>query len=118
MKYALIFLMAMIFLNACEFKNEESLEKVQCDTFNITYTKVKPIFDINCVRCHNEQTNYFGIILDSYNNAKAAAQTGYLIPAVNHIPTPGIVFMPFQLPKLEDCDVRKITIWVNSSTPE
>ena len=110
--------MAMIFLNACEFKNEESLEKVQCDTFNITYTKVKPIFDINCVRCHNEQTNYFGIILDSYNNAKAAAQTGYLIPAVNHISTPGIVFMPFQLPKLEDCDVRKITIWVNSSTPE
>jgi hypothetical protein len=121
MKYTLfaLLLLAFVFLYSCEFKNEEGLEKVQCDTLNITYAKVKPIFDVNCVRCHNAQTNYYGILLDSYENAKKAAETGLVVPAVNHIPAPGIAaFMPFQLPKLEDCDLKKITIWVNSGTPQ
>ena len=105
-----------LFLTSCEFKNEEQLEFIPCDTTNVTYASVQPIFESNCVRCHNEQLNYFDIKLSSYNNAKAAAQTGYLIKAVNHLP--GVIPMPFQLPMLDECDVRKITIWIKNNTPQ
>jgi hypothetical protein len=117
MKYLLFVLLIITILPACEFKNEEELESTQCDTTNVTYAKIKPIFDRNCVRCHNDQTNYLGVKLNTYNNAKDAVQAG-IVPAVNHIPTPGIVPMPFQLPKLEDCNVKKITNWANNNTPE
>jgi hypothetical protein len=109
-------LLVLVFLSSCEFKNEESMELLPCDTINVTYASVQPIFENNCVRCHNEQLNYFDIKLSSFANAKAAAQTGYLIKAVNHLS--GVIPMPFQLPKLDDCDVRKITIWINNNTPQ
>jgi hypothetical protein len=105
-----------IILSSCTFRNEEKLEFIPCDTTNVTYAAVQPIFESNCVRCHNEQLNYFDIKLSSYDNAKAAAQTGYLIKAVNHLP--GVVPMPFQLQMLDECDVRKITIWINNNTPQ
>ncbi len=103
-------------LSSCEFKNEETMDFVPCDTTNITYSTVQPIFENNCVRCHNEVTNYFDIKLNSYDNVQAAAQSGYLIKAVNHLP--GVVPMPFQLPKLGDCEVKKITNWINNNTPQ
>ena len=58
----------------------------------------------------NESNNNRDIKLDSYQNAKNAAETGLLIKAVNHLP--GVVPMPYQLPKLDPCDVHKITIWI------
>jgi hypothetical protein len=109
-------LIISLLLSSCEFKNEEALEMIPCDTTNVTYSSVQPIFENNCVRCHNEQLNYLDVKLSSYDNAKTAAQTGLLIKAVNHLP--GVVPMPFQLPKLDECDVRKITIWINTNTPQ
>ena len=106
----------LLLLFSCTFKNEEKLEFIQCDTSDITYATVQPIFELNCVRCHNVFQNYFDIRLDSYDNAKAAAQTGYLVKAVNH--QSGVVPMPFQLAKLDSCDVKKITIWINNNTPQ
>ena len=105
-------------LSSCEFKNEETMDFAPCDTANITYSTVQPIFENNCVRCHNEVTNYFDIKLNSYDNVKAAALSGLLIKAVNHWPGPGIVPMPFQLPKLDSCSVHKITIWIRNNTPQ
>ena len=116
MKYILLFIICVLFLVRCEFKNEEDMEDTQCDTINITYTKVQPIFQSNCVRCHNETTNYFGIKLNTYQNVKDAVETGLVIKAVNH--EPGVDPMPFQLPKLEPCNVRKITIWIKNGVPE
>ena len=109
-------ILTLFLLTSCEFRNEEKLDFIPCDTTNITYATVRPIFENNCVRCHNEFTNYFDIKLSSYDNVKAAAQSGYLIKAVNHLPD--VVPMPFQLPKLGDCEVRKITIWIQNNTPQ
>ena len=105
-------------LSSCEFKNEQELDLIPCDTNNVTYSTVEPIFENNCVRCHNEFTNYLDIKLSSYDNVVAAAQSGLLIKAVNHWPGKGIVFMPFQLPKLDSCSVHKITIWIRHNTPQ
>ena len=103
-------------LSSCEFKNEETMDFAPCDTANITYSTVQPIFENNCVRCHNEVTNYFDIKLNSYDNVKSAAQSGFLIKAVNHLP--GVIPMPFQLPKLGECEVKKITNWIRNNTPQ
>jgi hypothetical protein len=111
-------LLSLLILDSCTFRNEEKLEFLPCDTTNITYASVKPIFDNNCVGCHNGQLNYVAINLSSYATAKAAAQTGLLYKAVNHIAGPGITFMPFQRPKLDECDVRKISIWITTNTPQ
>ena len=111
----LAFISCMV-LNSCEFKNEEEFEKQNCDTLNITYLKVKPIFEYNCIRCHNDQLNYFGIKLNTYSNAKNAAQTGLLKLAVNH--DPKVTPMPFQQSKLEDCDLKKINIWIDTGSPQ
>jgi hypothetical protein len=107
---------AILFFSSCEFRKEDQLDNIPCDTTNITYSTVRPIFENNCIRCHNEFTNYFDIKLSSYDNVKAAAESGYLIKAVNHLPD--VVPMPFQLPKLGECDVRKITIWIQNNTPQ
>ncbi len=115
MKYVIILVFLTFILFSCEFKNEEDMEISQCDTLNVTYATVEPIFQNNCVRCHNETTNYVDIKLNSYENAKKAAETGLLVLAVNHLPP--VVPMPFQLPMLEYCNVRKITIWINKGTP-
>ena len=111
-----ILLILIQFLYSCESRNEESLDSVPCDTTNITYATVRPIFENNCVRCHNDLTNYFDIKLNSFANVQNAAQSGLLIKAVNHLP--GVIPMPFQLPKLGDCEVKKITIWINNNTPQ
>lgn len=100
----------------CTFNSEEELYGSQCDTTNVTYSVVQPIFQANCVSCHNAEYNNRGIILDTYEDAVAAAQTGRLIKAVNHLP--GATPMPYGGNKLPVCEVRKITIWIEMGTPE
>jgi hypothetical protein len=115
MRYLTLAFVISVIIYGCEFKNEEDFEKQTCDTINVTYSRVKPVFSNNCVRCHNDQLNYFGIKLNSYENAKNAAQTGLLKLAVSH--DPQVTPMPFQLPKLDDCDLRKVIIWIDTGTP-
>ncbi len=118
MKYLIIWTLAILTLTSCEFNNKERLEDLKgwpCDSTNVNYSKVSPIFKNNCVQCHNQDYNNKQIILDSYENAKNAAQTGLLVKAVNHIP--GVIPMPYQSPMLENCSTRKVTIWINTETP-
>jgi hypothetical protein len=116
MKYLTLALIISAVISACEFKNEEEFEKQNCDTLNITYSKVKPIFEYNCIECHNDQVGYYGIKLNTYSNAKNAALTGLVKLALNNdsLVTP----MPFKRLKLEDCDLKKINIWIDTGTPQ
>ncbi len=104
------------FVLGCEFKNEEELfASNTCDTLSLSYTKVKPIFDANCIACHYEG-NPYGVYLFNYEGVKVAAQNGKLRNAVNHLP--GALPMPNGLPKLDPCLVSKITIWIDHGYPE
>ena len=115
MKYLLFVLLIIATLPACESKNEEELASTQCDTLNITYVKIKPIFDFYCVRCHNDQVHPNGdYLLNSYANATALG--GLIVLAVTH--NPSVTPMPFKQPKIDDCSIKKIIIWVNNKMPE
>lgn len=117
MKHLLGITFLIFTLVNCAYNSEEELYSANsCDTVLINYEKVQPIFIANCVTCHNLSFNNKQIILDNYANAVNAAQTGQLIKAVNH--RPGATPMPYGLAKLPDCEVLKITMWIEKGTPQ
>ena len=85
-----------------------------CDTLNVTYiADVYPIFDQYCVFCHGGAIPEGGIDLTNYEDVALLAQSGQLLGAVNH--DPGYSPMPKDGDKLNFCQIRTITIWVNDT---
>ena len=87
---------------------------VTCDTTTITYAHdVLPILTANCNTngCHDatapSATNNFL----TFSNVHAVALNGQLLGDINWAPTHNA--MPKGLPKLSECDINKITRWVN-----
>lgn len=113
----------LLILAGCYYDKEDQLY-VQpsggsgCDTSNVTYTTtIKTILDNSCALsgCHDAQTKSFGYDLSNYNGAVAGTQ-GRLLGAIRH--DNGFIAMPKGMAKLSDCDIAKITAWINSGTPQ
>lgn len=90
-----------------------------CDTANISYAAhIKPIMDQYCAisGCHDNVTKSFTHDLSDYAGTKKSAETGRFLPAIlqeaNYLP------MPKGMAKLGDCEIKKITTWVNAGTPQ
>lgn len=84
-----------------------------CDTTNVTFSKnVKPIIQNNCQGCHSGSNAPYGILLTNYNEINTRVQTGQLLGAIRHEP---IYFpMPLGQPKLNQCLIDQIVIWVEN----
>lgn len=85
---------------------------VTCDTTVVTYAAdVKPILDSKCntAGCHN--AGGAGGNFTTYAGIKAQVTAGKLIGCITW--TPGFSAMPQGQPKLPECDINKITRWVN-----
>lgn len=111
-----IFLLLILSFFGCTFNSEEDLYGTNCDTTVINYGIVQPIFEANCVVCHNNGLNYNDILLNSYANAINAAQTGKLVKAINHLS--GATPMPYLGSKLPNCPVLQVTLWIEQGTPQ
>jgi hypothetical protein len=86
-----------------------------CDTVNVGFTEtIFPIFQANCVGCHNDQGAAGEIKLSTHAGIVSAASSGRLIPAIDHS---GPFKMPFGKAKLDDCTIDKIKSWINSGMP-
>lgn len=108
---------AIISATGCYNDNREELYPItSCDTANVTYAAVvKPIIDSKCATsgCHLG-TAPSGYDLSSYAMVASVANNGKLVAAIEHTgPSP----MPKGLPKLDDCTIAKIKIWVNAGAP-
>lgn len=82
-----------------------------CDTAGVTYTNnVKPIMSASCTSsgCHSTSSHASGIILDTYDGVKAAAQSGGLVSSIQS------GSMPRGASKLESCVITKIKAWVDA----
>lgn len=87
-----------------------------CDTFNVTYNlSVKPIIQNNCQGCHSGSAPSGGINLSTHAGLQAVALNGKLYGAVNH--ASGYSPMPKNGNKLQQCDIRKIKLWVDAGAP-
>lgn len=87
-----------------------------CDTTgSITYhADIVNILQQNCYICHG--TDKYATAggnhqLDSYPVLQQMVLNGKLLKAIDH--EPGAVPMPYGGGKLQDCDIMKITAWVN-----
>lgn len=88
-----------------------------CDTSNVTYNlSIQPIIATNCIGCHGTNSPSAGIDLSSYQKVKNIADIGQLTGAVNH--EAGYAAMPPSGGKMSQCNLDKITIWINTNYPE
>lgn len=110
-----IFILLLIAMQACYYDNEEELypQQAACDTTNVGYAAtISIIMENNCNTCHGSDFPQANVITDNYTDLKVIADNGRLWGAVNH--ENGYSPMPNNLPKLSDCNLSKIRIWLDN----
>lgn len=114
------FLVVLVSLvpRACENNNEVDLYGIiECDTLNITWeSDIKDILAANCVVCHGPVTARNNVRHDSYEAEMIVVNDGRLRGVVNHLD--GYPRMPYNMPKLPECELNKINAWLNAGAPE
>jgi mono/diheme cytochrome c family protein len=94
---------------------EPPLDSTLCDSTVITYSgTVFPIFQANCISCHNQPMPAAGIDLNDYETVAFIAQNGALTGAIKHLS--GYIPMPQKGPPLTDCEIGLIQKWINDTT--
>lgn len=120
----LVFPLALLFLVGCYNDKESELYPSPptggggCDTANMTFAKVQPIFNQSCALagCHDAATKSFNHDLSSYNGVVTSVNSGRLLGAVKH--ETGYLQMPKGMAKLDACKISQITAWVNAGMPQ
>lgn len=108
-------IVALVLLTSCYYDSEEDLYAV-CDTTNVTFSgTVHPILEANCSSCHNASVAEAGIITDTHNDLIQHVESGIFWKAINH--EPGATPMPYNQPKMQECDLLKIKAWINQGAP-
>ncbi|MEZ5197025.1 MAG: hypothetical protein R2764_11640 [Bacteroidales bacterium] len=100
---------------SCYYDNAEELypQPVECDTINVTYSQtIAPIMNTNCNDCHSGAAPPANVITDNYTGLKTIADDGRLWGSINH--ESGYSPMPKDRPKMNDCDLKKINIWLDN----
>jgi hypothetical protein len=87
-----------------------------CDTTTISYaTDIMPILNTYCNTssgCHGASSTT-GYDFTTYMGIRGVANTEILINDIKGTPTGGRSAMPKNMAKMPDCNINKITRWVN-----
>jgi len=109
-KLALLFLLSISFYSCKDEKKDNPSPDNICDTSNVKYSNaVKPIISANCIACHNATA---AINLDDFTTLQGLANNGMLYKVITH--ADGVSPMPKNKPKLSDCDIAKIKVWIDA----
>ncbi|RQO31898.1 hypothetical protein DBR32_03580 [Taibaiella sp. KBW10] len=99
---------------SCSKDNEYDLannNNVICDTTAVSYANtVAAIMSANCNVCHSGANPSAGIATNTYQGLNAfysVTLLGSIRHEANYSP------MPNNAPKLSDCDINKVTAWIN-----
>ena len=118
--FALVLISALF--SGCYFDNEETLyPQGACDTLNVKYSnQVSHIIANKCFDCHSNSTSPISgsdLSWEGYANLSGFLATdastflGCLKQEVGFTP------MPKDRPKLSDCEIRTLEIWVLAGYP-
>lgn len=117
-----ILITGLILQSGCYFDSEEHLYPQQsCDTLDVKYSdQVSKIFEQKCYDCHSNSTQIIsGVSFEGYTNLSGYLSLGigdiYLLQAINH--EVGATPMPKDRPKLSECEIRTIEIWISNGYP-
>lgn len=109
-----ITLIAVAALSSCSKDNEYDLAATgnnTCDTNAVSYANtIVPIMNANCNVCHAGSNPSGGILTNTYQGLNAFS-SATLLGSIRH--ESGFSPMPNNAPKLSDCDINKITAWIN-----
>lgn len=113
--------LSLLAFASCENNNELDLYGTEpCDNTALTWdTGISEIFSAYCVYCHNKVVHYKDVRHDIYQEElKVIADDGgdRLRAVINH--EGGYKQMPFELPKLSDCNIEKIETWLDNGALE
>ncbi len=108
----------MIVFSSCYNDNYATLYPTgACDTTNVTFTaSVMPVISANCTGCHSGSAPAGNLSLTNYNDVVASLNSGRLMGSIRH--DPGYSAMPKGGNKLSNCDIAKITNWINQGFPD
>lgn len=100
--------------SSCYYDIEEDLyPDYGCDLTNIRYSSdIVPLLNRYCYSCHSQSAKLGNIILEGYDQMIKYVNDGSLIGSIRH--DAGWKLMPEDAPKIPDCDIMKITEWINS----
>jgi len=119
-KYLLFIATISIGIMACgSDEAEEETMVEECVTEGVTYNNdIAAILDSNCATtsCHNDTDLANGFSLDGFTKSSAAAQFNNFLPSINR--ESGFSPMPRGRDKLDQCDIDKITAWIDAGFPE
>lgn len=87
-----------------------------CDTLYITYKDIQPVLEKNCYKCHSGNAPSELFNLETYSQVKEMGEAGKLYGAINHLP--GFKSMPRKAPKLPECDLTKLNVWITNGMKE
>ena len=113
-----IFVFTIAVLHSCTYNSIEELypKTDGCDTVNVTYSgTIWPLIENNCYSCHSETNPSSGIMLNNYDNIALIANAGLLYGVINH--EPDYIPMPKGLPKLDNCSINQVKIWIENGAP-
>lgn len=103
--------MAAITQTACYYDNEQELYggNVTCDTIAVSYlTDIKPIIDANCISCHAPGGEQESSPLLTYDDLKKYTDDRNIVDR-----TQGTSSLMPPAGRMSNCNVAKITAWVN-----
>jgi len=126
MKKLLTVIILLLTLAGCyndKYDKVFPLQAAVCDTTAVTYSKdIAPIIAANCAisgGCHDAAGSLIsGHDYTSYAGVQAVASYDFIVTDINWIPVAGHNNMPKNGAKLPDCDINKITRWVNEGAPD
>ena len=96
---------------SCQNLNAEDLFGTGCDTLGVSYSAdIEPILQSYCLNCHYDGTSLAPFSLQGYDNVLIRVNSGQLEGVVNHLP--GYPQMPRDGPKLPECQLSMINIWI------
>lgn len=120
---ASLLITGMILHSGCFYDSEEHLYPPQiCDTADVKYSdQVSEIISLKCYDCHSNSTQIIsGVSFEGYANISSYLSIGigasYLMQSIKH--EVGATPMPKDRPKLSECEIRTIEIWINNGYPD
>ena len=119
---AIIFLMASVFvIVSCGDKEEEEEEmEGTCMTDDLTYGNfAADLINGSCATsgCHNADANSNGTFpMNNFETVSTAVDNGRILGAINW--EDGFSNMPKGGDQLSDCNIEKMTAWINAGAPE
>ncbi|GAB2961224.1 hypothetical protein GCM10027048_31620 [Hymenobacter coalescens] len=107
-------------VSGCAYQNEEELFGPQlsaCDTVSVTYAgTIAPLLAQHCQRCHGPTRSESGVRVTGHHDVLTLGRTGQLLGVIEH--RPGYPAMPDDGPRLSDCDINQVRIWVRAGMPD